>query len=99
MHLSGFNVGQDQAEAIALKALEFLVSNEELLTVFLGSTGASVSDLRSGASDAAFLGSVLDFILMDDQWVIKLCDACDLNYSEIYPARHALPGGEQVNWT
>ena len=92
-------MGPDQAEAIALKALEFLVSDDELLTVFLGSTGATVENLRPGASDAAFLGSVLDFILMDDQWVIKLCDACDLNYSEIYPARHALSGGEQVNWT
>ena len=90
---------QDRAEAIALKALEFLVSDEELLTTFLGSTGASIDDLRTGASDATFLGSVLDFILMDDQWVVKLCDQHGIKYAEVYPARQALPGGEQVNWT
>ena len=90
---------KERAEAVALKALEFLVSDEELLSVFMGSTGASVEDLRSGAADAAFLGSVLDFILMNDQWVVKLCDQHGLEYSEVFPARQALPGGEQVNWT
>lgn len=90
---------QEQAEAIALKALEYLVSDEELVTVFLGATGASVEDLRNGALDPAFLGSVLDFILMDDQWVIKMCDVQGLEYTSIFPARSALPGGEQMNWT
>ena len=92
-------MSKERAEAVALKALEFLVSDEELLSVFMGSTGASVEDLRAGAADTAFLGSVLDFILMKDQWVVKLCDEHGLDYAEIFPARQALPGGEQVNWT
>ena len=91
--------GRDRAESIALKALEFLVADEELMPVFLGSTGASADDLRRGAADAVFLGSVLDFILMNDQWVMRLCDLHGLEYSEIFPARQALPGGEQMNWT
>ncbi|MDG1430929.1 MAG: DUF3572 domain-containing protein [Paracoccaceae bacterium] len=92
-------VSQDRAEAIALKALAFLVSDEDLLPVFMGSSGVSSEDLRSGASDPAFLGSVLDFILMDDQWVVRFCDQHKLDYHEIHPARYSLPGGEQVNWT
>ena len=92
-------MSQERAEAIGLKALEYLVSDEELLSVFMGSTGATVGDLRSGAMDSAFLGSVLDFILMNDQWVMTFCDQQGLECSEIFPARQALPGGEQVNWT
>ena len=93
------SISADRATTIALKALEFLVADEELLPVFLGSSGASIEDLRQGASDPAFLGSVLDFILMDDQWVVKLCDLHGLDYADVFPARQALPGGESVNWT
>ena len=90
---------QDRAEAIALKALEFLVSDEDLLPTFMGSSGVSAQDLRDGAGEPAFLGSVLDFLLMDDQWVVRFCDLHKLDYAEVYPARLSLPGGEQVNWT
>jgi hypothetical protein len=89
----------EQAEAIALKALAFLVADEDLLPIFFGSSGSSVDDLKSGATDAAFLGSVLDFILMDDKWVIQFCDAQNVDCADVFPARQSLPGGEQYNWT
>jgi hypothetical protein len=90
---------RDSAEVFGLRVLSWLVSNEELLPVFLGSSGASEQDVRAGASDPQFLGSVLDFVMMDDQWVIACCDAEGLAYDSLYQARQALPGGEQVNWT
>ena len=92
-------ISPDQAEAIALRALTFLVGHEELRDIFLGSSGASLEDLKAGATDAGFLGSVLDFILMDDAWVMQFCDQYQLDYNEIYPARQALPGGAQIHWT
>jgi hypothetical protein len=90
---------QQSAEMIALQALGWLAGNEELLPVFLGSTGASVQDLASGAQDPGFLGSVLDFVLMDDAWVIAFCDANDLHYEAPMHARQALPGGQVEHWT
>lgn len=90
---------QDLAETIALRALGWLAGNDELLPVFLGSTGASEAELRAGASDPAFLAAVLDFLTMDDAWVIAFCDAAGLDYSQPITARQALPGGAQVNWT
>ena len=90
---------QENAETIALQALGWLVGNEDLLPVFLGATGASVGDLASSAKQPAFLGSVLDFLVMDDAWVVAFCDAAGLPYQAPMQARAALPGGEQVNWT
>ncbi|WP_300029071.1 DUF3572 domain-containing protein [uncultured Roseobacter sp.] len=90
---------QDSAETLALQVLGWLAGNDELLPVFLGSSGASREDLRAGAGDPAFLGSVLDFVMMDDAWVIAACDALTLRYDSLMQARMALPGGEQVNWT
>ncbi len=92
-------ISADAAETFALKALAWLVGNEDLLPVFLGASGASESDLRSRASDSEFLGSVLDFLMMDDAWIISFCDAHGVAYETPMQARMSLPGGAQVNWT
>lgn len=90
----------DAAETLALQALGWLAGNEELLPVFLGTTGASLADLRGQAGDPAFLGAVLDFVLMDDAWVVAFCDAAGLrDYETLMRARQALPGGARMNWT
>ena len=92
-------LAKDSAELLAIEALSWLVGNEELLPVFLGSTGASESDLRAGAKDPVFLGSVLDFLMMDDAWITQFCENADYALDFPLRARAALPGGAQVNWT
>jgi len=92
-------MSQDAAESIALRCLAWLAGNDELLPVFLGATGASVSDLRDGAQDPEFLGSVLDFVLMDDAWVMAFCAAEGLENTAPMMARAALPGGQRTHWT
>ena len=90
---------QDRAEEIALHALGWLAGNEELLPVFMNASGAGADDLRAGASDPAFLAAVLDFLLMDDAWVVACCDALGQGYETLMRARQALPGGSLPNWT
>jgi hypothetical protein len=90
---------QDLAETVALQALGWLAGNEDLLPVFLAATGASTSDLAESAGQPAFLGSILDFLLQDDAWVVGFCDAANLPYDAPMRARAALPGGEQIHWT
>ncbi|MEM6759355.1 MAG: DUF3572 domain-containing protein [Pseudomonadota bacterium] len=92
-------MSQESAEVVALQALGWIAGNEELLPVFLGATGASEADVRSGATDPAFLGAVLDFLLMDDAWIKDMCDAHALAYDLPMTARAALPGGDAVHWT
>lgn len=92
-------MSQHSAETIALQALGWLVGDEELLPVFLGATGASEADLRAQASDPEFLGALLDFLMMDDAWVVAFCDTISLPYDRLMQARAALPGGAQVHWT
>ena len=89
----------ESAETVSLQALAWLVGNEELLPVFLGSTGAAVDDLATRAGEPAFLASVLDFLTMDDCWVVAFCDANGLSYETPLQARLALPGGALPNWT
>lgn len=90
---------KEQAEVIALQALAWLAGNEELCPVFLGASGGSVDDLRERATDPAFQAAVLEFITMDDAWVIAFCDSIHLGYDQPLRARYALPGAESVHWT
>ena len=89
----------DVAEAIAVKALGWLASNDDLMPVFLGASGLSVDELRSAATDPGFLVSVLDFVMMDDNWVLEFANAAGIGPEVPMQARAALPGGEQVHWT
>ena len=90
---------RESAEVTGLQALGWLAGNEELLPVFQGATGASEEDIRAGARDPVFLGSVLDFVMMDDAWVMACCAEIGIPNEALWQARQALPGGEQVNWT
>lgn len=93
------SVSQETAEMIGLQAMAWLATQDDLLPVFLGATGASEDDFRQGLEDPTFQGSVLDFILMDDAWIAKFCDEQELTYDTPMQARAALPGGGQVHWT
>jgi hypothetical protein len=90
---------REAAEILALKALAWLAGNNELLPIFLGSTGASLDDLKNRAIEPDFLGSMLDFILMDDAWVLEFAAAEKVPPETLLAARQALPGGEAVHWT
>ncbi len=92
-------VSADQAEVIGLQVLGWLAAKDELLTVFMGASGSSVDDFKERAQDPEFLGAVLDFILMDDSWVIEFCDGQGMEYTKLAEARMALPGGAQPHWT
>ena len=89
----------DQAETTALAALNWIVGQEDLWPVFLGATGAAVEDVRDRAADPEFLASLVDFILMDDAWVLDCAEACGWPPERLAEARAALPGGALPNWT
>ncbi|WP_394195986.1 DUF3572 domain-containing protein [Litoreibacter albidus] len=88
-----------KAEELALSVLGWLAASDDMMGVFLGSSGSSIDSVRAQASDPAFLGSVLDFLLMDDGWVTAFCDANSVDYRQPMIARQYLPGGDVPNWT
>lgn len=90
---------REHAETVALKALAWIAAHENLLDVFMGATGAGLDDLRAGAQNPDFLASLLDFILMDDAWVMEFSEAQNVPPEALLQARAALPGGVQTHWT
>ncbi|EBA16681.1 hypothetical protein RSK20926_02714 [Roseobacter sp. SK209-2-6] len=92
-------LSMEEAETIGLKVLTWLMGNDELVQVFMGSTGIGAEDLRLRAGDSDFLGSVLDFLTMDDAWVMQFCDSQGMKYELPLTAKMILQGKSQMHWT
>jgi hypothetical protein len=88
----------DRAEIVALHALGWM-AEADLLDAFQGATGADAAAIRSAAGDPAFLGAVLDFVMMRDDWVQSAATAQGLPAEAIPEARATLPGGDLPEWT
>ena len=90
---------QESAQIVALQALSWIATQDDVFLAFLNATGASAADLGTQAADADFQGAILDFLLGDDAWVIAFCDAQGLRYTDPLAARLSLPGGADTHWT
>ena len=63
------------AETYALKVLGWLVGEEEILLIFMGSSGSSAADIKERAQDADFLIAVPT---TSTNFLNKPVHACDL---------------------
>ena len=89
----------EEAEIYALKATNWLISKQDLVEVFMASTGVSEITIKNEFHDGVFLAAVLDFLLLDDNWVIDACQAMGLEPEAMSVVRQLLAGGENVYWT
>ena len=92
-------MNREIAETRALEVLTWVLSQDDLIKVFMGATGASQDDFRSNTSNHEFLISILDFVLMDDNWVISCSKFMNIDPSQIQVIKMSLDGGQEVNWT
>lgn len=90
---------QEIAETRAVGILAWLAGQEDLFPVFLGATGATQADLRAHVAEPDFLASVVDFVMMDDAWVIGCATELGWPPEDIMAIRAALPGGNLPSWT
>jgi hypothetical protein len=90
---------RDAAEVFAMKALGWIAEDPDIMGQFLGASGSSVDDIKRRATEPEFLIAVLDFLMMQDEWVIACCDRQSVPYTTPMEARGAIPGGEAVHWT
>ena len=90
---------QEDAETFGKEVLVWLAAAHDLMLVFLNSTGGDIDGVRNGMNDPGYLAAVLDFLMMDDAWVVACCDDLGVPYDRPARARAALPGGDEMHWT
>jgi hypothetical protein len=88
----------EHAIAIGQEALIWIAGQPEALSALLAASGLDWAELRARASDAEFLGFVLDHLLAADETVIAFAGDAGLAPEDPARARAAL-GGALPNWT
>ncbi len=89
------DIGEEDAQAIALRALAFVAEDEDRLARFLASSGVGQKDVSGRLGDPAFLAGVLDFVLSDDKMTVEFVNHIDIDPMLPRLARRKLPGGDQ----
>jgi len=90
---------QDWAEILALQALTYIIAESTLRGRFFDLTGVNPADVRANASDAAFLGAVLDFLLAHEPSLLEFCTASEIDPQLPARARIMLMGDTAPEWT
>ncbi|OSP54306.1 DUF3572 domain-containing protein [Pseudoruegeria sp. SK021] len=87
------------AEAVALQVVGWIAGPGDLLGVFLGTSGLAPDDLKAGLGDPHLLAAAMDFLFLDDQWVIEFMQHAEVAPEVLHAARAGLPGGDTPVWT
>ena len=82
----------EQAETLALKAVHFILADDNLQQGFLATSGVAPEEFKSQLNNPDFLGGVLDFLLGNEEQLIKFCEEYEIDPAEPAHFRQALPG-------
>ena len=81
---------RDEAEGLALAALEFLSGDEERISRFLSLSGLDPGVLRKAAAEPGFLPGVLDYIAGDEALLLAFAEAAGIAPERIGEARRLI---------
>jgi Protein of unknown function (DUF3572) len=84
--------GSDNAQAVALQALSYLVSDNDRLDRFLLTTGLQLDQVRELAADIHFQAGILDYLLSDDALLQDFSAEIAMQPTSIAAIRRQLPG-------
>ncbi len=88
------DIGEEDAQAIALRALAFIAEDEDRLAAFLSASGMAQEDVSARLGDPAVLAGVLDFVLADNSRTVAFVNRIDIDPMLPRLARRKLPGAE-----
>ena len=82
----------ENAEILAINAVTFILSDEDIAPRFMAMTGADITQVKSNITDPTFLVGVLDFLLAFEPDLLAFCAEYSLNDEDPMRAKMALQG-------
>jgi hypothetical protein len=81
---------REDAEALALAALDFLAQDDERIGRFLSLSGLDPVTLRKAAAEPGFLPGVLDHLANDEALLLAFAEAAAIGPEQVGEAHHLL---------
>jgi Protein of unknown function (DUF3572) len=89
-------LSEDQAEALALQVLAFLLADAKQISRFLALTGTTPQDLRDVASSRELQAATLEYLLSDEGLLLMFCQEAGIDPATISPAHRLLVGPDAM---
>lgn len=80
----------EKAEILALEALGWLAGEDDGLPRFLTQSGMDTHALRAGAGSREMAAAVLEFLLGNEELLLRFCESAKLEPRAIHAGLHAL---------
>jgi hypothetical protein len=80
----------ENAEILALEGLGWLAGEEDAILRFLNLSGIDASALRAGAGSPEMGAAVLDFLLTNEDLLVRFCETASIAPKDLHLARHRL---------
>ena len=82
----------EKAEILALEGLGWLAGEETGIARFMDQAGIDAAALREGAGSPGMGLAVLEFLLGNEDLLLRFCESAGVAPREIHLARHQLGG-------
>jgi hypothetical protein len=80
----------ENAEILALEGLGWLAGEEDAIHRFLNLSGIDTDALRAGAGSPEMGLAVLDFLLTNEDLLVRFCETASVDPKDLHLARHRL---------
>ena len=87
---TSYSIDLNDAEALALQALTFLLSDTQRLSRFLALTGIGPADIRAAAATSDLQVATLEYLLSDESLLLMFCQGAGIDPAIIAPAHDVL---------
>jgi len=91
-------VSTEDAEAMAIHILSWLISQPDLLNRFMALVGIEASSIRQAAAEPGFLSAVTGFLMAHEPTLLAFCADNDVKAERVAACHHKLAGPESENW-
>lgn len=91
-------VSAEDAEAMAIQILSWLISQPDLMSRFLALSGIEASAIRQAAAEPGFLAGVIGFVMAHEPTLLAFCAENDINAERVAACHARLAGPESENW-
>ena len=82
----------ETAEILAFEALGWLAGEPEELQKFLNVSGLDGAALRQAAGSPEMSVAILDYLLAQEELLLRFCEAAEAKPRDLHLARHVLGG-------
>lgn len=91
-------VSSEDAEAMAVRILGWLISQPDLLNRFMALVGVDAGSIRAAAAEPGFLAGVTGFVMAHEPTLLAFCEQNEVRAELVAACHHRLAGPESENW-